>query len=109
MSVTADYYLGSVNAIAQSGELIAADHGGARISAYPYAAEHLIIVSGINKIVPDLDAAFARLSEVAFPLEDARSRDAYGKESFIGKQLLYRREIVEGRTTIVLIRGRYGF
>lgn len=109
LSVTADYYLGSVNAIAQTGELVAADHGGARVSAYPFAAANLVLVSGTNKIVPDLEAANARLEEVALPLEDARSRDAYGNGSFIGKQLIYRREIIESRTTVVLVRGRFGF
>ena len=108
-SLTADYFLGSVNAIAQTGELVAADHGGARVGAYPYAAENLILVSGVNKIVSDLDAANARLEEVAYPLEDARAKEAYGTESSIGKQLIYRREIIEGRTTVVLVRDRFGF
>ncbi|RJT07198.1 lactate utilization protein [Halococcus sp. IIIV-5B] len=108
-ALTADYFLGSVNAVARTGELVAADHGSARIGAYPYAAENLVLVSGSNKIVPDLKTANARLEKVAYPLEEARAEKAYGTESSIGKQLIYRQEIIRGRTTVVLIRGRFGF
>ncbi|WP_254542836.1 lactate utilization protein [Halomarina pelagica] len=106
---TADYFLGSVNAIARTGELVAADASGSRIGAYPFAAANLVLVSGANKIVPDLDAAFDRLEDVAYPLEDARAQDAYGVGSAIAKQLVYRRELEAGRTTLVLVREALGY
>ena len=49
-SVTADYFISSANAIAQSGEIVACDAVGSRVGAWPYAAGHLILVVGINKI-----------------------------------------------------------
>ncbi|MEK7527374.1 MAG: lactate utilization protein [Patescibacteria group bacterium] len=39
-ALLADYFLGSVNAIAQTGELVAADASGSRVGAYPFAAGH---------------------------------------------------------------------
>ncbi len=108
-SQTADYFLGSVNAIAQTGELVAADMSGSRIGAYPFAAGNVVIVSGVNKVVSDLDAAFDRLESVAYPLENERAKDAYGAESAIAKQLVFRKELDEGRTTVVLIRDQLGF
>lgn len=104
-----DYFLGSVNAVAASGELVAADASGSRIGAYPFAAENLLLVAGTNKIVADLDAALDRLESVAYPLEDARAQDAYGQGSVIAKQLIYRRETEEGRTTLVLVRESLGY
>jgi hypothetical protein len=104
-----DYFVGSVNAIAATGELVAADASGSRIGAYPFAAENLLLVAGTNKIVEDLDAALDRLEEVAYPLEDARAQDAYGQGSMIGTQLIYRREAEEGRTTLVLVRESLGY
>ncbi|WP_135303536.1 lactate utilization protein [Haloarcula amylovorans] len=104
-----DYFLGSVNAIAATGELVAADASGSRIGAYPFAAENLLLVAGTNKIVEGLDAALDRLEGVAFPLEDARAEDAYGTGSMIGKQLIYRQEAEEGRTTLILVKESLGY
>lgn len=108
-SQTAEYFLGGINAIAQTGELVAADRSGSRIGAYPFAASNVVIVSGVNKIVPTLDAALDRLESVAYPLENERAKEAYGVESAIAKQLIFRQELEEGRTTIVLIRDRLGY
>ncbi|WP_262179089.1 lactate utilization protein [Haloarcula laminariae] len=104
-----DYFVGSVNAIAATGELVAADASGSRVGAYPFAAANLLLVAGTNKIVDDLDAALDRLENVAYPLEDARAQDAYGAGSMIGKQLIYRQEAEEGRTTLVLVRESLGY
>ncbi|MFC6863385.1 lactate utilization protein [Halomicroarcula sp. GCM10025817] len=104
-----DYFLGSVNAIAATGELVAADASGSRIGAYPFAAENLLLVAGANKVVEDLEAALDRLEDVAFPLEDARAQDAYGAGSAIAKQLIYRQEAEERRTTLVLVRDSLGY
>ena len=108
-SQTADYFLGGINAISQTGELVAADLSGSRIGAYPFAAGNVVIVSGANKIVPTLDDAFDRLESVAYPLENERAQEAYGVESAVAKQLVYRRETEEGRTTVVLVRERLGY
>jgi hypothetical protein len=106
---TADYFLGSVNAVARSGELVAADASGSRIGAYPFAAKNLLLVSGTNKLVPTLEDARRRVEEYVYPLEDARAEDAYGEESMLGKELVFRREKFEGRTRLILVRENLGF
>ena len=108
-SQTADYFLGGINAVAQTGELVAADLSGSRIGAYPFAAGNLVIVTGTNKIVPTLSDALDRLESVAYPLENERAQEAYGVESSIAKQLIYRHETEEGRTTVVLVREHLGY
>ena len=108
-SQTADYFLGSVNGISQTGELVAADRSGSRIGAYPFAASNVLIVSGINKIVPTLQDALDRLENLAYPLENERAKEAYGVESAIAKQLIFRQELDEGRTTVLLIRDDLGY
>jgi len=108
-SQTADYFLGGINAISQTGELVAADRSGSRVGAYPFAASNVVIVSGVNKIVPTLDDALDRLEDVAYPLENERAQDAYGVESAIAKQLIFRQELEEGRTTVVLVREQLGY
>ncbi|MFB6122924.1 MAG: lactate utilization protein [Haloferacaceae archaeon] len=106
---TADYFLGGVNAIAKTGDLVAADRSGSRIGAYPFAASNVVVVSGVNKIVPTLDDALDRLESVAYPLENERAKEAYGVESAIAKQLIFRQELEEGRTTVVLVREQLGY
>ena len=108
-SQTADYFLGGINGISQTGELVAADRSGSRIGAYPFAASNVVIVSGVNKIVPTLEDALNRLETVAYPLENERAKEAYGVDSAIAKQLILRQELEEGRTTVVLIREHLGY
>ncbi len=108
-SVTAEYFFSGVNAIAQTGELIACDRSGSRIGAWPYAAAHLILVSGTNKIVPTLSDALQRVREYVFPLENARAKRAYGVGSRIGKCVVFEREDREGRVFLVLIDENLGY
>jgi len=108
-SQTADYFVGGINAVSRTGELVAADLSGSRIGAYPFAAGNVLIVTGTNKIVPTLDDALDRLESVAYPLENERAQEAYGAESAIAKQLIFRREADEGRTTVVLVREQLGY
>ncbi|MFC7166712.1 lactate utilization protein [Halospeciosus flavus] len=106
---TADYFLGSANAIARTGALVAADLSGSRVGAYPFAAKHLLVVAGVNKVVEDVETARERLHEFAYPFENERAQDAYGVESYPAKELVYRQEGTEGRTTVVLVEETLGY
>ncbi len=108
-SVTADYYLSGIQAVAESGEIVGCDKSGSRVGAWPYAAAHLILVSGVNKIVPTLDAALRRCREYALPIENRRAERVYGMQSSIDKYVILAREAEKGRTTLVLIRERLGY
>lgn len=66
-SFFADWYLGSVNAVTEAGELFNIDGNGNRVAAYLYGPKNVAIVAGINKIVPDIDAALARGRRTAAP------------------------------------------
>jgi len=106
---TADYFLGGINAVSETGELVAADLSGSRVGAYPFAASNVVIVSGVNKIVPTLEDAYDRLESVAYPLENERAQEAYGVESAVAKQVTLHRETEEGRTKVVLIEEQLGY
>lgn len=84
-SETADYFVASVNAVAATGELVACDRSGSRVSAYPFAANHVVLVVGIQKIVKNLDEAMKRVREYVFSLENDRAMKAYGTPSGFGK------------------------
>jgi len=108
-SVFADVYLGSVQAIARTGQVVGADAGGSRQGPYVWGPNRLIWVAGTNKIVADLDAAIRRVHEVALPLESERMREA-GEQagSSVNKLVVYERDRV-GRTTLVLVEAELGF
>jgi len=107
-SEAADYFLSSVNAIAETGELVACDATGSRVGAFPFAAKNLVLVSGVNKIVPTLQDALARINEFVFPIENERAKKAYGVGSTMGKFVIISREITPGRITLILVRGKLG-
>ncbi|MDV2480860.1 lactate utilization protein [Methanoculleus sp. Wushi-C6] len=108
-SVATEYFLSGVQAIAESGEIVGCDKTGSRMGAWPHAAAHLVLVSGVNKIVPTLDDALRRCREYCLPLENQRAQRAYGTGSFIGKHVILDNEVEEGRITLVLIRERLGY
>jgi len=106
---TADYFIASVNAISASGQLVATDASGSRVSAYPFAAKNLILVAGIQKITPNLEDAMKRIREYVYPLENERAIKAYGSPSAIGKWVIIEKEIIPHRIKLILVREKLGF
>ena len=68
----ADVYLCSSNAITEAGELYNVDGNCNRISAIAFGPKQVIMVVGVNKIVPDLNAAIRRVKSIAAPLNTKR-------------------------------------
>ena len=108
-SVAADYFISGANAIARTGEIVACDATGSRVGAWPFAAGHLILVAGVNKIVPTLADALDRVRKYAYPLENVRAKKAYGIPSTIGKCVILSHERNEGRVLLILIKESLGY
>lgn len=70
----AEFYLGSVNALAETGELVFASGSGSQLPAYAYTSRNVIWVVGAQKIAPTLEDALRRVREYVLPLEDQRQR-----------------------------------
>ncbi|HEX2992641.1 MAG TPA: lactate utilization protein [Anaerolineales bacterium] len=70
----AEYYLGSVNALAETGELVFASGSGSQLPAYAYSSRNVIWVAGTQKITPTLEDALRRVREYVLPLEDQRQK-----------------------------------
>jgi hypothetical protein len=103
-----DVTIGSVHAVTEEGQLVAASATGSQLASYAAGAMRMILVVGSQKIVPDLDTALRRVREHCLPLESQRV-EAAGQGSFIGKILIFEREAIPNRTAIVLIREPIGF
>ena len=68
----ADTYLTSANAITLDGELYNVDGRANRVAAIAYGPKSVIVVAGVNKLVPTLEDAVARVKQVAAPKNVAR-------------------------------------
>lgn len=108
-SVGAEYFLGSVHAVAQSGEVVIASASGSQIPSYAFTSDHVIWVAGTQKIVPTLDDCLQRIRDYVFPLEDARMKKAGYPGSTVGKLLIIEKEIMPREITLLLVNEKLGF
>jgi len=104
-----DYELGSVQALTTAGQLVVVSASGSQIGPYAATAEHLILVVGSQKLVPDLDAALRRIEDYVLPYEDERVQEQLGMSTAVCKVLIMERDYWPGRTTVVLVREPVGY
>jgi L-lactate utilization protein LutC len=108
-----DYVVGSAQAVTENGQLLIASNSGSNIPTYAYGANHVIFVIGTQKIVKSLDDGMKRIFEHNLSLETVRARKAYGLpdtwESYPSKILIFQKEPVMGRTTVVLVKEVLGY
>ncbi len=71
-----DWYLSSVNAMSEDGQLVNVDANGNRVAAIAWGPEHVLLVVGVNKVCRDLDAAVKRARGTAAPVNMARFEGA---------------------------------
>jgi hypothetical protein len=121
--VVADYFLGGINAIAATGEIVNIDSSGSRIAGYAYGGRKVIMVSGINKVVATFPDALDRARAVAAVQEArrvgrtppcihdgvCRNYECYPPQRQCGKILIIEKENVPGRITVVLVGESLGY
>lgn len=71
-SFLSDAYVTSTNAITENGEIYNVDGNGNRVAAMLYGQDKVIIVAGVNKIVPNVEEAIIRTKEYASPINAKR-------------------------------------
>jgi hypothetical protein len=108
----AEYYLGSVNALAEAGELVFASGSGSQLPAYAYTSRNVIWVAGTQKITPTLEDALRRVREYVLPLEDQRQKSLGNQAGSRINRIL----IIEGEPTylrrnlsLILVNEVLGF
>ncbi len=113
-ALIADYYLGSVHALSQTGEMLVASNTGSQLPHIVYSSPNVVFVVGAQKIVPTLADTYTRLWEHVVPLEDARMKQVYGPESgtAVNKVFVYHKEntsFTGRRIHVVLVKESLGF
>lgn len=66
-AIGADFFFCSTNAVTENGELLNVDGFANRISSIAFGPKKVVMIVGINKIVPDLKSAFLRVKKIAAP------------------------------------------
>lgn len=70
--LAADIFICSSNAITADGRLVNMDGTGNRVAAMIFGPAKVIVLAGMNKVAPDLDAAIARVRNSAAPANSLR-------------------------------------
>jgi L-lactate utilization protein LutB len=106
---SADYFIGSVQAIAETGEVFVASSTGSQLAPYTYAAKHVIWVVGVQKIVPTFDAAMQRVRGHTLARHDQWLADMGRAPTPIGKLGIIEHESQAGRITLILVNELLGW
>ncbi len=104
-----DWVVASVHAVTQDGHLMIASSTGSQLSAEAYAGGRVVFVAGTQKIVKNTAEGLKRIYEYSFPLEDERTRKAYGMPSAVNKILIINKEAMPERITVILVKENLGF
>ena len=113
MRSVSDWVIGSAHAVTEDGRILIASNSGSNIPGYAYGAKHVIWVVGTQKIVKNIDEGIKRIYEYSLPLETVRARKAYGLpdtwDSFPSKILIFSKDPIPGRSTLILVKEVLGY
>lgn len=106
-----DYYLGSVHALAETGEFIIASNTGSQLPHVVFTSPNLIFVVSTKKIVPTLVEGMKRLEEYVVPLENTHMQELYGVETALSKIVIFKRENPNAgrKVRMILVEESLGF
>jgi len=116
-----DYFLMSTNAITLDGELINIDGRGNRVSFLCYGPQNVLILTGINKIVTDIDAGLKRARDIAAPPNTVRlnrktpcaitgkCENCYSPDCICSQFVVTRRSGVPNRIKVIIIGEELGY
>ena len=119
--VTADYFFMSSNAITLNGELINIDGIGNRVACLIAGSKNVVIVAGINKIVPDIESGIARVRNMAAPpnanrlhtktpcAELGRCADCLSADCICCQTVITRKSRIPNRIKVILVGEELGY
>ena len=106
-----DYYLGSVHALTEDGQMIIASNSGSQLPHIAFTSPNLVFVIGSQKIVPNLDEAMKRLENYVVPLEDKHMQAKFGIGTELNKIIIFKGENpnLGRKINIILVNQKLGF
>lgn len=71
-ALTCDTFIMSANALSADGQIVNIDGTGNRVAAMIYGPKSVIVIAGLNKAAPDIEAAVSRARSIAAPMNKQR-------------------------------------
>jgi L-lactate utilization protein LutB len=120
-ALLADLFLTGANAVTETGALVNLDMVGNRVAALTFGPRWVVVVAGRNKIVPDVEAAMARVKGFAAPAnamrhtrfrtpcaETSYCADCRSPDRICNTWTITEKSFPPGRTKVVLIARDLG-
>lgn len=116
-----NYYLMSTNAITLDGELVNIDGYGNRVASLIYGPDHVIVIAGMNKLVPDVKQGFDRIRNIASPpntirlskdtpcAKTGKCGDCMSPDCICNQIVVTRRSRDKERIIVILVNDNLGF
>ena len=117
----ADVFLASANAITEDGVMVNIDGNANRVSALAFGPKKLVLIVGMNKVCPDVDAAMTRARSVAATANAQRfglstpcaktgaCMDCKSPDTICCQFLITRFSRHTGRIHVILVNDSLGF
>lgn len=116
-----DFFLMSTNAVTLDGELINVDGRGNRVAFLCYGPQNVLILTGMNKIVSNVEEGINRARNIAAPPNAIRlnrktpcaitckCEDCYSPDCMCGRIVITRRSLIPDRIKVILIGEELGY
>ena len=116
-----DFFLTSTNAITTDGQLVNIDGMGSRVSFLCFGPQNVIVLAGMNKLVPDVESGIKRVREMAAPPNAVRLNrqtpcaatgvcgDCFSPDCICSQLVVTRRSTVPNRIKVILIGEELGY
>lgn len=110
-SVLSDFYIGSVHALAETGDFIIASNTGSQLPHVTFTSPNLFFVVSTKKIVPTLTDALSRLETHVVPLENDHMMKLYNQGTHLNKIVIFKGEsqFIGRKVKFILVEEDLGF
>lgn len=116
-----DFFLMSTNAITLDGELVNIDGRGNRVAFLCYGPQNVIVLTGMNKVVSDVQSGIQRVRDIASPPNTVRLNkntpcavtgrcgDCLSPDCICSQTVITRRSGTPGRIKVILVGEELGY
>jgi len=118
---SAHTFITGTSAVTEDGKIYNIDGNGSRIAPMIYGPEQVIIVVGVNKIVPNEEAAVYRTRQIAAPLDAVRLKketpcvklgrciDCHHKQRICNAFTLITGQFIKDRIKVIIVDEVLGY
>jgi len=109
---SANTFMCSTNALTEDGELYNIDGNGSRVAPMLYGPKQVILVTGINKIVKDIEEAEKRVRNYAAPIDATTLGycvDCKSPNRICNDFTIIRGQFIKNRIKVIIVGEQLGY